>query len=578
MIELKGIGASSGYAMGPVCLLRETEFVVADHLLSSGEVEQEASRFKQTVNEAIRELEGLIHDLQSPHHEERAKILSTHVSLLQDPEYTGEIVNRILEEALNAEAALYAVTDELVSIFSSMDDAYMKERAADFGDVRLRLMRQLRGEKAATLGHTEEPVILVAYDLTPSDTAQLNVEQVSGFVTDIGGKTSHSAIIARSVGIPAVVGMRTITSSVTDGDFIIIDGIEGKVIINPDKDIQAAYKQKKDKYEAKLKSFQVFKDRPSVSSDGHAVELAVNIASPQDALAAKQAGADGIGLFRTEFLFMDRTEAPSEEEQFLAYKAVAGMMGEEAPIVIRTLDVGGDKEIPYLQQSQESNPFLGYRAIRLCLGEPFRELFKTQLRAILRASAFGNIKLMYPMISTLQELREANLLLAEAKSELDQRGERYNVQMEVGIMIEVPAAALIADQLAKEVDFFSIGTNDLVQYTMAADRMNENVTYLTQPFHPAVLRLIHTVIQKAHERGKWVGMCGEMAGNELAIPILLGMGLDEFSMSASCVLPSRALISRLNRSAMSTLAERVLEMDSPDEIQHRISGVVDGLE
>lgn len=487
---------------------------------------------------------------------------------MQDEEFVGQAKEKVRQEAVNAEFALQEVTQQLVDIFTSMDSEYMRERAADFRDVSQRVLGLLSGKKSAQLSDFDEAVVLFAHDLTPSDTAQLDRSKVAGFATNIGGRTSHSAIMARSMEIPAVVGLQHATESVETGDMIMLDGSSGIILINPDEDTLSLYREKKQKFEKRQEEMKLYKDKPSVTADGHEVELVANIGNPQDALGARNNGAEGVGLYRTEFLYMGRDSFPSEEEQYNSYVTVCETIGSDKPVVIRTLDIGGDKELPYLELPKEMNPFLGYRAIRLCLDR--KDLFKTQLRAILRASAHGNVKLMYPMISTITELREANAILAETKAELDEEGIVYNKGMEVGMMIEVPAAAIIADQLAKEVDFFSIGTNDLVQYTMAADRMNEQVSHLTQPFNPAVLRLIRMVIDAAHQEGKWAGMCGEMAGNLKAVPILLGLGLDEFSMSASSVLSVRVLLSRLNRDEMKQLAEEALALETAEEIQYLV--------
>jgi phosphotransferase system enzyme I (PtsI) len=563
MMKWTGIAAASGYAMGPAFLLHEAKVEVERHALDAAEVAGEIARFEEKVAQAIRELEGIREQVRKKVGDEEAEIFSAHIFVLQDPEYIGAVKDKIKNELLNAEAALQEVTDGFVMLFESMDNKYMQERAADIRDVSGRVMQRLAGIEGQSLADFAEPVVLLAHDLTPSDTAQLDREKVAGFATNIGGRTSHSAIMARSMEIPAVVGLKEITSVIQPGDYIIVDGNEGVVYQNPDEATISLYRDKQAKYEAYLAELKKLKDEPSITVDGHQVEVVANIGNPHDAIGAKKNGAEGVGLYRTEFLYMGRIELPSEEEQYEAYKAVAETFGAR-PVVIRTLDIGGDKELPYLDLPKEMNPFLGYRAIRLCLDQP--EIFKTQLRAILRASVHGNIKLMYPMIATLTELRQANQLLTEVKQELDASGIPYNPKMEVGIMVEVPAAAIIADQLAKEVDFFSIGTNDLVQYTLAADRMNERVSYLAQPFHPAVLRLIQMVIRAAHSQGKWAGMCGEMAGNLTAIPLLLGMGLDEFSMSASSVLPARALIHKLNRTALQSLAEQALELGTAEEI------------
>ncbi|MEV3627960.1 phosphoenolpyruvate--protein phosphotransferase [Paenibacillus larvae] len=571
-MELRGIAAASGYAMGPAFLLQETEAEIVRRELSPEEAEMEVKRFEAEVNQSIAELEELKVQTEEKMGEEHANIFGTHILVLQDEEYIGRVKEMIQSKRINAEAALEDATQEIVTLFESMDNEYLRERAADIRDVSKRIMNHLLGLEAGGLSQVKDSVVLLAHDLTPSDTAQLDRDKIAGFATNIGGRTSHSAIMARSMEIPAVVGLNDVTAKVKSGDYVILDGAKGILLINPEESVIASYKELQQKYEARLQELKKFHDKPSVTADGHLLEIVSNIGNPQDAHAAERSGAEGIGLYRSEFLYMGRQSLPSEEEQFDAYKVVAEIFGSKAPVVIRTLDIGGDKELPYMDLPKEANPFLGYRAIRLCLDR--KDIFKTQLRAILRASSFGNIKLMYPMIATMQELREANAILAEVKQELDKENIPYNREMEVGMMIEVPAAALVADQLAREVDFFSIGTNDLVQYTMAADRMNERVSYLTEPFNPAVLRLIRNVINAAHQQGKWAGMCGEMAGNLTAIPLLVGLGLDEFSMSAGSILSARALMSRLNRPEMQKLAEEALNMTSAEEIKQYVESKV----
>lgn len=571
-MELRGIAAASGYAMGPAFLLQETEAEIVRRELSPEEAEMEVKRFEAEVNQSIAELEELKVQTEEKMGEEHANIFGTHILVLQDEEYIGRVKEMIQSNRINAEAALEDATQEIVTLFESMDNEYLRERAADIRDVSKRIMNHLLGLEAGGLSQVKDSVVLLAHDLTPSDTAQLDRDKIAGFATNIGGRTSHSAIMARSMEIPAVVGLNDVTAKVKSGDYVILDGAKGILLINPEESVIASYKELQQKYEARLQELKKFHDKPSVTADGHLLEIVSNIGNPQDAHAAERSGSEGIGLYRSEFLYMGRQSLPSEEEQFDAYKVVAEIFGSKAPVVIRTLDIGGDKELPYMDLPKEANPFLGYRAIRLCLDR--KDIFKTQLRAILRASSFGNIKLMYPMIATMQELREANAILAEVKQELDKENIPYNREMEVGMMIEVPAAALVADQLAREVDFFSIGTNDLVQYTMAADRMNERVSYLTEPFNPAVLRLIRNVINAAHQQGKWAGMCGEMAGNLTAIPLLVGLGLDEFSMSAGSILSARALMSRLNRPEMQKLAEEALNMTSAEEIKQYVESKV----
>lgn len=574
-MQLKGIAAASGYAIGPAFIMQEQAQDVERKVIDASQVEAEVSRLQHAVNQAMAELEKIKDDTAAKLGEHHAEIFATHILVLQDEEFVGQALEKVRSESVNAEYALHEVAQQLIDIFSSMDSEYMRERAADFRDVSKRVLAALSGEKSASLNDFESPVVLFAHDLTPSDTAQLDRSKVAGFATNIGGRTSHSAIMARSMEIPAVVGLKNGTETVNNGDMIILDGARGLIIVHPDQDTIAAYEEKKQKFEKRQEEMKLYKDKPTVTADGKHVELVANIGNPEDALGARNNGAEGVGLFRTEFLYMGRDNFPTEEEQYQAYTTVAETLGKEKPVVIRTLDIGGDKELPYLELPHEMNPFLGYRAIRICLDQV--DLFKTQLRAILRASVHGNIKMMYPMIATLAELRQANAILDETKAELDKEGIAYNKDMEVGMMVEIPAAAIIADQLAKEVDFFSIGTNDLVQYTMAADRMNEKVSHLTQPFNPAVLRLIRMVIDAAHKEGKWAGMCGEMAGNLTAIPILLGLGLDEFSMSASSVLPARVLLSRLSREDMQDIAAQALMMEHEDEIQRFVQEHVEAV-
>lgn len=560
---LQGIPAASGYSIGQAVILEHNTTEIERK--SIHDVQAEVERLQTAAQQAVKELEEIKESTAQKLGEHHAEIFATHILVLQDEEFIGQAIEQVRTEQVNAEYALSKVTQQLVDIFNHMDSEYMRERAADFRDVSNRVLNLLLGKKINSSHNFDKEVVLFAYDLTPSDTAQLDRSKVVGFATNIGGRTSHSAIMARSMEIPAVVGLKNATEMVHTGDTIILDGASGIILINPDQDTIAEYRSKKTKFEQRKEEIKRFKDKPSITADGYEVELAANIGNPQDALGARNHGAEGVGLYRTEFLYMGRNQFPTEAEQYHSYTAVCETLGSTQPVIIRTLDIGGDKELPYLQLPKEMNPFLGYRAIRLCLDR--KSLFKTQLRAILRASAHGNIKLMYPMIATLLELREANAILAEAKAELKAEGIAYNTKMEVGIMIEVPAAAIMADQLANEVDFFSIGTNDLVQYTMAADRMNEQVAHLTQPFNPAILRLIKMVIDAAHQEGKWVGMCGEMAGNVRAVPLLLGLGLDEFSMNASSVLPVRVLLSQLNRQEMMELATEALQLATAEEIQ-----------
>ncbi|MBP2651676.1 MAG: ptsI [Firmicutes bacterium] len=531
-MEIKGIAAASGYGLGYAFLLQEPKVEVIRTALSQGGIEDEVARFEESVSRAIFELEAVRKTAGQKLGEDAAAIFSAHIMILEDPEYIGAISQKVRQDMINAEAAVEEVTKEYVVIFEGMDNEYLRERAADLID---------RGK-------------------------------VAGFVTNIGGRTSHSAIMARSMGIPAVVGLKDIVDKVKAGDFIIVDGTDGKVMVNPPESVIQAYRRKQEAAMTKKREFEKLLHEKSITRDSVQVELVANIGNPEDAKGAIANGAEGVGLYRTEFLYMGRNELPSEEEQFKAYKEVAELFGQNHPVVIRTLDIGGDKELPYLEMPNEMNPFLGYRAIRLCLDQP--EIFKTQLRAILRASVYGNVKMMYPMIATLQELRAANAILSEVKQELATENINFNSYMEVGIMVEIPAVAALASKFAKEVDFFSIGTNDLVQYTLAVDRMNEKISYLYQPLNPSVLSLIQNVITAAHNEHKWVGMCGEMAGDLTAIPILLGMGLDEFSMSASSVLAARALIRHLSQADAACIAQMVHNMDDAEKIKEYVEQAV----
>ncbi|BCB03149.1 phosphoenolpyruvate--protein phosphotransferase [Bacillus sp. KH172YL63] len=558
---LKGIAASNGIAIAKAYRLVEPDLSFEKKSIDNAE--QEVSRFQEAIATSKSELEAIRDKARVDLGEDKAQIFEAHLLVLSDPELLTPIEDKVKSENVNAEFALKETADMFVSMFESMDNEYMKERAADIRDVTKRVLSHLLGVQIANPSMVTEEVIVIAEDLTPSDTAQLNREFVKGFTTDIGGRTSHSAIMARSMEIPAVVGTKSITSSVENGDMIIVDGLNGEVHINPTPEVIEAYKKEHARYEEQKAEWAKLVNEPTVSKDGEHVELAANIGTPKDLEGVINHGGEGVGLYRTEFLYMGRDELPSEEEQYEAYKAVLeGMKGK--PVVVRTLDIGGDKELPYLNLPKEMNPFLGYRAIRLCLDE--QDIFRTQLRALLKASPFGNLKIMFPMISNLQEFREAKAILEEEKKALLENGTNVADHIEVGIMVEIPSTAVMADVFAKEVDFFSIGTNDLIQYTMAADRMNERVSYLYQPYNPAILRLVKLVIDAAHKEGKWAGMCGEMAGDEIAVPILLGLGLDEFSMSATSILRARSQIRQLNRAEMKELAEEALTLDTNDAV------------
>ncbi|WP_201318678.1 phosphoenolpyruvate--protein phosphotransferase [Paenibacillus sp. EPM92] len=562
---LTGIAASPGFAIAKAVPLQAEKYVPQRR--SIDDVPAETERFRKAVAEAKRELEAIRQSTEERLGPDKAEIFEGHLLLLEDPELIDAAAEQIAEQAVDAEYALYEVSQSFIEALLSLDNELLRGRAVDLQDVAGRVINHLRGVSHTTVSSLLEACIIVAEDLTPSDTAQLNLEIVRGFVTEIGSRTSHSAIMARSLDVPAIVGAGAGVHAIQAGDTVVLDALEGRIVVNPSDAELADYREKQAQYERRKAELARLKDRPTESADGHRVELAANIGSVEDVAKALENGAEAIGLFRTEFLYMGRTSLPTEEEQYNSYKHVLEKM-EGKPVVIRTLDIGGDKELPYMSLPKESNPFLGLRALRLCLSR--EDLFRTQLRALLRASRHGQLKIMFPMISVLDELLEAKRLLQEEKEKLLREGAVVAERIEVGMMIEVPAAAIGADIFASEVDFFSIGTNDLIQYMMAADRMNETVSYLYQPCHPTVLRLVQTVIRAARREGKWVGMCGEMAGDETAIPLLLGLGLHEFSMSASSILPSRALIGTLSQREWEGLAEQALTLRSHQEVKQLV--------
>jgi phosphoenolpyruvate-protein phosphotransferase (PTS system enzyme I) len=560
--KLTGIAASPGIAIAKAYRLSREHYVPTPDKVEDAAAE--VTRFRQAIEASKQELEGIRQMTEERMGAAKAEIFEAHVLLLEDPDLVDAVIELIENEHMNAQYALHEVSSSFIEALSSMENELLRERAADVRDVAGRVMSRLRGVSYAALSAINEPCVLIAEDLTPSDTAQLHPDYVLGFVTEIGSRTSHSAIMARSLELPAIVGVGSDAANIEPGTMMVMDALEGIVLIDPTEAELQEYHERKAAYDERKKELKKLLDQPSISKDGHRVELAANIGSVEDLQKVLANGAEGIGLFRTEFLYMGRSTLPNEEEQFQVYKHVLERMNPK-PVVIRTLDIGGDKELPYMKLPVESNPFLGLRAVRLCLSK--QDLFRTQLRALLRASSYGQLKIMFPMIAVVEELREAKRLLQEEKEKLIQEGIAVSDNMEVGIMIEVPAAALAADLLAREVDFFSIGTNDLIQYTMAADRMNENVSYLYQPCHPSILRLIRMVIQAGEKEGKWVGMCGEMAGDETAIPILLGLGLHEFSMSASSILPARALIKELSHKEWAGYTDEILALGSHDSIQ-----------
>lgn len=562
----KGTGASPGIALGRALVIEHSELVIEKKTIEN--IDEEIQKLESAVKVSKEELTKVKEKALDELGEHEAEIFEAHLLVLEDPELIGSAISKIRDEKVNADYALNEIKEMFVAMFESMDNEYMRERAADIKDVTNRVLRHILGIKVVDLAGLDEEVVLIAHDLTPSDTATMNKNMVLGFLTDIGGRTSHTAIMARTLEIAAVVGLNDITKKVKDGDYTVFNGDTGEVIVNPDEETKAKYTSLKEEFEEYRKSLELLKGQASITTDGRHVELAGNIGSPNDVEGLIKNDAEGVGLYRTEFLYMDKEDSfPTEEEQYEAYKAVLEGMNNK-PIVIRTLDIGGDKELPYFEMEAEMNPFLGYRAIRLCLDR--KDIFKTQLRALYRASVHGKLRIMFPMISSLEELLDAKEVIKEVLKELDAENIAYSNDVEVGMMIEIPSAAVISDVLAKHVDFFSIGTNDLIQYTCAVDRMNQKISHLYNQFNPAVLRLIKMVIDNAHKEGKWVGMCGESAGDQRMIPILLGFGLDEFSMSPISILPARKLITSLSYADMQKFADEVLAMGTAKEIKEYV--------
>lgn len=560
---LKGIAASDGIAAAKAYMLVQPDLSFSE--TSIDDPEAEIKRLDDAVEASKSELELIKQKATENLGEEEAQVFEAHLTILADPELLGQIKDKIKNDKVNAEAALKSVTDMFIEMFEAMtDNAYMQERAGDIRDVTKRIMSHLLGVTLPNPALIQEEVVIVAHDLTPSDTAQLDRNYVKGFITDIGGRTSHSAIMSRTLEIPAVVGSGSATTDIQEGEMVIIDGINGDALVDPTDAELADYKQKAAEFAAQKEEWARLKDAKSVSADGKEVLLGANIGTPDDVLGATDNGAEAVGLFRSEFLYMNSNELPTEDEQYEAYKAaLEGMSGKQ--VVVRTMDIGGDKELPYLPLPEEQNPFLGYRAIRICLNR--QDIFRTQLRALLRASKYGRLAIMFPMIATVQEFKDAKAIFEEEKANLVASGVEVSDDIQVGMMMEIPAAAMIADKLAKYADFFSIGTNDLIQYSMAADRGNERVSYLYQPYNPSILRLIKNIIDASHKEGKWTGMCGEMAGDQIAVPLLLGLGLDEFSMSATSILKTRSLIKKLDSKEMKELADKaVSDCENVDEV------------
>ena len=566
---LKGIAASSGIAIAKVYKLEEPKLTIVK---KECDVDAELEKLNAGFEKTKSDIELIKSRAAANLSAEELAIFDAHLMMANDPELKGQMEETIKNEHCNAEYAADVVGNMMVSMFESMEDAYFKERAADVRDVTFRLKCNLCGVTIPDLTTIDEQVVIVANDLTPSDTSQLNKKYTLGFATEIGGRTSHSAIMARSLEIPAVVGCKGIMETATMGQEIILDALNGEVILDPTEEQKTTYAKHAEEFAAERAALKVLVNEKSVSTDGHVVDLAGNIGSPKDVDAVLSNGGEGVGLFRTEFLYMNsETDFPSEEEQFNAYKTVLEKMNGKR-VVIRTLDIGGDKKLKYFTFPEEMNPFLGYRAVRFCLDR--KDVFRVQLRALLRASVYGKLAIMFPMIATLKEFREAKGVFLEEKEKLISEGVAVADDIEVGMMVEIPASAVLADQFAKEADFFSIGTNDLIQYTMAADRMSEKVSYLYQPLNPSILRLVKLAIDGAHSQGKWCGMCGEMAGDELAAPVLLGLGLDEFSMSATSILRARKMIRGLSYEKMKEMADKALKLDTCEEVTELVKSVI----
>ena len=560
---LKGTNASSGIGIGNAVIVEEKELVIQRAAVADAAAEVE--RFKGALEKTLKKTEELAADLATRVGEKEAEIMQGHMMLLMDPMLTGEIESTVTGEGICVEYAIEQVCTTYADMFAAMDDELMQQRATDMRDIKTRMQRELLGVESVDIASLPAGSVLVAKDLTPSMTAGINPEHVTGIVTELGGKTSHSAILARALEIPAVVAVPDLMNQVKNGHVIVLDGSEGVVYVDPDQTVVDAFSEKREKFLKEKQELEQYIGKPTVTKDGVHIELVANIGKPEDLEKVFQYDGEGVGLFRTEFLFMDRTAMPTEEEQFEAYKAVAeGLKGK--PVIIRTLDIGGDKEIPYMGLTKDENPFLGYRAIRFCLDRK-DDVYRPQLRALLRASAYGNIKIMVPMVTCIEELREAKALIEEIKKELDEKNIPYKKDIEVGIMVETAAASLMADVFAKEAAFFSIGTNDLTQYTMSVDRGNDKVSYLYSTFNPAVLRSIKRIITCGREAGIMVGMCGEAASDPLMIPLLLAFGLNEFSMSASAILYSRKLITNYSIEELQAVADKAMSFATTAEVE-----------
>ncbi|SQY26805.1 phosphoenolpyruvate-protein phosphotransferase PtsI [Escherichia coli] len=569
---ISGILASPGIAFGKALLLKEDEIVIDRKKISADQVDQEVERFLSGRAKASAQLETIKTKAGETFGEEKEAIFEGHIMLLEDEELEQEIIALIKDKHMTADAAAHEVIEGQASALEELDDEYLKERAADVRDIGKRLLRNILGLKIIDLSAIQDEVILVAADLTPSETAQLNLKKVLGFITDAGGRTSHTSIMARSLELPAIVGTGSVTSQVKNDDYLILDAVNNQVYVNPTNEVIDKMRAVQEQVASEKAELAKLKDLPAITLDGHQVEVCANIGTVRDVEGAERNGAEGVGLYRTEFLFMDRDALPTEEEQFAAYKAVAEACGSQA-VIVRTMDIGGDKELPYMNFPKEENPFLGWRAIRIAMDR--REILRDQLRAILRASAFGKLRIMFPMIISVEEVRALRKEIEIYKQELRDEGKAFDESIEIGVMVETPAAATIARHLAKEVDFFSIGTNDLTQYTLAVDRGNDMISHLYQPMSPSVLNLIKQVIDASHAEGKWTGMCGELAGDERATLLLLGMALDEFSMSAISIPRIKKIIRNTNFEDAKVLAEQALAQPTTDELMTLVNKFIE---
>ena len=569
---ISGILASPGIAFGKALLLKEDEIVIDRKKISADQVDQEVERFLSGRAKASAQLETIKTKAGETFGEEKEAIFEGHIMLLEDEELEQEIIALIKDKHMTADAAAHEVIEGQASALEELDDEYLKERAADVRDIGKRLLRNILGLKIIDLSAIQDEVILVAADLTPSETAQLNLKKVLGFITDAGGRTSHTSIMARSLELPAIVGTGSVTSQVKNDDYLILDAVNNQVYVNPTNEVIDKMRAVQEQVASEKAELAKLKDLPAITLDGHQVEVCANIGTVRDVEGAERNGAEGVGLYRTEFLFMDRDALPTEEEQFAAYKAVAEARGSQA-VIVRTMDIGGDKELPYMNFPKEENPFLGWRAIRIAMDR--KEILRDQLRAILRASAFGKLRIMFPMIISVEEVRALRKEIEIYKQELRDEGKAFDESIEIGVMVETPAAATIARHLAKEVDFFSIGTNDLTQYTLAVDRGNDMISHLYQPMSPSVLNLIKQVIDASHAEGKWTGMCGELAGDERATLLLLGMGLDEFSMSAISIPRIKKIIRNTNFEDAKVLAEQALAQPTTDELMTLVNKFIE---